>query len=114
MAQSNQKSSESTQRLINPQSNDKPDWSSPICLELFNNDRCREAFTICDHSFWEICLQRALKIKLFCPLCRKYQGQDKHNNQNSEPIQLDENIPWNSQVVLAFYVTEEIDEEEEE
>ncbi len=83
-------------------------------MELFNNDRCREAFTTCDHSFCEICLQRALKIKPFSPLCRQYQGQDKHNNENSEPIQLDENIPWNSQVVRAFYVTDEIDEEEEE
>ena len=61
--------------------------------------------------FVKYCLQRTLKIKPFCPFCRQYQGQDKHNNQHSEPIQLDENIPWNPQVVRAFYGIEEIDEE---
>ncbi|CAF1417940.1 unnamed protein product [Rotaria sordida] len=108
--QSNKKSLVVTQQLINQQSNDQPDRSCPICFELFNNECCRETFTSCGHSFCEICLQKTLQIKPFCPICRQYQSQEKDNDQHSASIQLNENIPWNPQIVRAFFGEEIIDE----
>ncbi|CAF2365266.1 unnamed protein product [Rotaria sp. Silwood2] len=108
--QGNKKSSVATQLLIHQQPTDQSGGSCPICFELFNNDRCREVFTSCAHSFCEICLQKTLKIKPFCPICRQYQSQEKHNDQHFAPIQLDQNIPWNPQVVRAYFGEEIIDE----
>lgn len=110
MTQKNQ-SSKGVRQLFNIPSDTKSDRSCPICLEVFDNDECRETLTTCKHSFCEVCLTKTLKIRPFCPLCRQYQGKDQQNNQNSDSIRLDKNIPWNPQVVRAFYSREEVDEQ---
>jgi hypothetical protein len=108
MARSNETKSEVIQKSIGQHSNNQFNWSCPVCLEEFNNDDCQQAFTSCGHSFCQNCLQRTLNIKPFCPLCRQYQQQD---NQHSELIQLHEDIPWNPQVVRAFFSEERLDED---
>ena len=109
MAQNNRKSSQGTKRFANQESHEKCDRSCPICFEKFDNN-CRETFTNCGHSFCNICLQRTLKIQPFCPLCRQYQGPDKQDKADSGSVQLDPSIPWNPQVVRAFYGMEEVNE----
>jgi hypothetical protein len=107
----NQSSSRDTQTLTNQLSNDEIEQSCPICFETFDNDRCRAAFTSCGHPFCENCLEKIMKLKPFCPLCRQHLQQDKSNDQHSEPIQLDQNTPWNPDVVRAFFGEELMDKE---
>jgi hypothetical protein len=111
MAAGNQKTPKLTQKVDTEQSADEIDRSCPICFEVFDKAQCREAFTNCGHAFCENCLQRTLKLKPFCPLCRQYQPQATDNKQDSKPMQLDDNIPWNPQVVRALFGEEEIDDE---
>lgn len=70
----------------------------PICLEEIDDDQHQTATTICGHLFCQPCLRRALQIQPYCPICRRSQRTD-----SNEEDQLDDNIPWNPQVVRAFY-----------
>ena len=70
----------------------------PICLEKIDNNNRRPATTICGHLFCETCIQRALQLKPYCPICRQYQKPD-----SNEQYRLNDDIPWNPQVVRAFF-----------
>jgi hypothetical protein len=106
IGQSTQNSSEDKETLINQQSSDESDQSCPICFETFDNGPHGRTFTSCGHSFCEICLQRIMKLKPFCPFCRQHLQQDKFDGQHSEPIQLDQNTSWDPDVVRAFFSQE--------
>ncbi|CAF0927195.1 unnamed protein product [Adineta steineri] len=99
-----------TQTSSTQQLDDELDRSYPICLQLFDDDQCRQIVTSCNHSFCSNCLQRTLQIKPFCPLCCQYQNQGNHNNQSLESSQLDQNTPWNLEVVRALFSEETTDE----
>lgn len=78
-----------------------------ICLEKIGNthDDHRAAVTICGHIFCEICLRHALKMKPYSPVRRQYQRGDF-----CKPRKLNENIPWNPEVVRTYFDQESLDE----
>jgi len=79
-----------------------------ICLETFKDLGEEPSLTICGHCFCRKCLVGALKIKPYCPLCRKFQprkiyqdeeeGLDTDDDQPSEEPLADD---WNVDVVRA-------------
>ena len=111
MEQRYEASSEPSQSSLDQQPSDQSNRSCPICFESFNDYQCRKALTSCGHSFCEACLRRTLKIRPFCPICRQYQSENKHNEQLSGPTQLDPDIPWDLQTARAFLIDEGADED---
>ena len=85
-----------------------------ICLERFDELGEDPSMTTCGHCFCHKCLTATLKMKPFCPLCRKRQPRNLYeeggeefveNNEEDEPLEDD----WNIQIVRA-HINQEPDE----
>ena len=107
MATNNQKPTHPQTNKTNSNSTESIDQSCPICFELYDTDTHSKRFTICGHTFCDVCLPQLIKLKPFCPLCRQYLLQ---GDSTIEPKQLDNEVLWNPQVVRTMFGEEELDE----
>ena len=70
----------------------------PICSDLYSNDKPIKKL-ICGHFFCKICIDSAIEIHPFCPICRSH--VDPETSVDEETNELEGNT-WNLNIIRTI------------